>query len=283
MIIEVPSFSIVIPTYRRHQSLAECLNCLAHYFELSRQDQPCLAVQVIVSDDAGESDLRDFLSQHYPWAIYTKGPGRGPAANRNHGARQASGEWIVFTDDDCLPQPGWIEAYAALADRYDLLEGRTSAIGTRTRVDEECPINETGGYLWSCNFAIKSHYFLALGGFNEDFPAPAMEDVELNVRVNKACLERGFVAAALVFHPWRLRKGYKFARAYASSVAKFVSLHPEAAGLFSVRSLLINSLRSVKRTFLLAASMRCFQGLLRQILLDWYSSFLAWRFVYYNA
>jgi len=275
--------SVVIPTYKRQQALGECLTCLAHYFEPGVQELLGHGIEVIVTDDGHDASIREFVVRRYPWCSYIEGPQRGPAANRNNGARQASGEWIVFTDDDCLPQPGWIEAYAVLAHRYDLLEGRTSAVGTRTRVDEECPINETGGYLWSCNFAIKRQHFLALGGFNEDFPAPAMEDVELNVRVNKACLARAFVSSALVLHPWRLRKGYKFAKAYASSVAKFVSLHPEAAAHFSVRSLLINALRSVKRNVLLAVSMSCSDGLLRQILLDWYSSFMAWRAVFYSA
>jgi GT2 family glycosyltransferase len=159
------------------------------------------------------------------------------------------------------------------------MEGRTSAVGRRTRVDEECPINETGGLLWSCNFAMRREAFLALGGFNEDFPAPAMEDVELNVRVNKAGLIRKFVDDAVVLHPWRLRKGFKFVQAYSSSVAKFVSLHPESAGRFSLPRQVVNVARSVKRNVGLSLMTGLIAGMPRQICLDCYSSILSWRAV----
>jgi len=186
-------FSIIIPTYKRQDALSLCLNGVEHYFQPGAQARFGHQVEVVVTDDAHETSVQSLLAHRYPWCHYIQGPRRGPAANRNHGARHATGEWLVFTDDDCLPQPGWIEAYAALADQVDLLEGRTSAAGTRMRVDEECPINETGGFLWSCNFAIRRTVFLALGGFNEDFPAAAMEDVELNLRASKAGLSRAFV------------------------------------------------------------------------------------------
>jgi len=272
-------FTVVIPTYKRQEALSDCLNCLARYFKPEAQESLCFKVDVIVSDDGREDVLKSLLMSHYPWCHYVAGPQRGPAANRNHGAQQASGDWLVFTDDDCLPQSGWLEAYAASADECDVIEGRTSAFGQRTRVDEECPINETGGFLWSCNFAIKRDLFLQMGGFNEDFPAAAMEDVELNVRVNKAGLVRMFIDDAVVLHPWRLRKGYKFVQAYSSSVAKFVSLHPESAGRFSLPRQVVNVVRSVKRNVRLALVTGLIAGMPRQICLDCYSSILTWRAV----
>jgi GT2 family glycosyltransferase len=161
----------------------------------------------------------------------------------------------------------------------DLLEGRTSASGTRTRIDEECPINETGGFLWSCNFAIRRTVFLALGGFNEDFPAPAMEDVELNLRANKAGLTRAFVPDAVVLHPWRIRKGRSFVESYSKSVAKFVRLHPEMAARFSLPHQLHNLARSFKRNMLQALVTGQRAGLVRQLYLDTCSCFLAWSAV----
>jgi GT2 family glycosyltransferase len=146
-------------------------------------------------------------------------------------------------------------------------------------VDEECPINETGGLLWSCNFAIRRETFLALGGFNEDFPAAAMEDVELNLRANKAGLARLFVPDAVVLHPWRLRKGRSFVDAHSRSVAKFVHLHPEMAARFALRNQLHNLARSFKRTFLQSMASGQRLGLARQLYLDTCSCFLAWNAV----
>jgi GT2 family glycosyltransferase len=271
-----PSFSIIIPTYKRFDNLFECLNCLSFYFEPDNQVQLGVAIQVIVSDDAQDPELQALLLKRFPWCIYTPGPSRGPSANRNNGARVASYQWLVFTDDDCLPQPGWIETYASAVDKCDVMEGRTSAAGRRTRMDEECPINEVGGFLWSCNFAIKRVLFLQMAGFNEDFPAAAMEDVELNARVNYACLRRMFLTNAVVLHPWRLRKGRSYVRVHSLSVAKYVCLHPEAADRFSLVSQLKKILRSFKQNIGYAITEGISSGLFRQIFLDFYSSILAW-------
>jgi GT2 family glycosyltransferase len=272
-------FSIIVPTYLRREALCDCLNCLAHYFTPGAQERLGFQVEVIVSDDGREDGLKSLLMSHYPWCLYVAGPQRGPASNRNHGAQEANGDWLMFTDDDCLPQSGWLEAYAASADECDVMEGRTSAAGQRMRVDEECPINETGGFLWSCNFAIKRELYLQLGGFNEDFPAAAMEDVELNVRVNKAGLVRKFLNEAVVLHPWRLRKGCKFVQAHSGSVAKFVSLHPEFAVRFSLPRQAVNFARSVKRNIKLVLVTGLIAGMPRQIALDCYSSILSWMAV----
>ena len=37
----------------------------------------------------------------------------GSAANRNCAAQHANGEWLLLTDDDCLPQPNWIPGFVA--------------------------------------------------------------------------------------------------------------------------------------------------------------------------
>lgn len=269
-------YTIVIPTYKRPKALGDCLDCLTHYFTPKFKQILGFCVEVIVSDDGHEDSLKNFLLRHYQWCLYIKGPQRGPAANRNHGANQARGDWLVFTDDDCLPQPGWLESYAASADKCSFMEGRTSAVGHRTRMDEECPINESGGFLWSCNFAIKREAFLKLGGFNEDFPAAAMEDVELNARVKQAGLRVNFVAGAVVFHPWRIRKGRSYVRVQALSVARYVYLHPDSADHF----LAIRHSKNVIKAFtqnIGEAIVKCnWNGLVRQIFLACYANYFTW-------
>lgn len=274
-----PAFSIIIPTYSRHKELCQCLNGLAAYFDPAGTLTHGISLEVIVSDDAHDPQLSALLQQHYPWCRYTAGPACGPAANRNHGAYQASGGWLVFTDDDCLPQPGWIEAFAQHTDHCDVMEGKTSPADRRTRLDQECPINETGGYLWSCNFAIRRGLFLQLGGFNEHFPAAAMEDVELNRRINKAGLRRRFLPMAQVKHPWRSRKGRSFLSAKAQSIATYVGLHPETAPAFSLPTQLLNLLRALKGTLNTCYDTATMQGLPRQIALDTYAAFANWQAV----
>ena len=269
-------FSVVIPTYKRIDKLSKCLERLNHYFDPNIQNQLKFNVEVVVSDDGRDLDLELFLRNRYSWCNYFQGPARGPAANRNHGASKARGEWLVFTDDDCLPQQGWLEAYAAFASKYNVMEGKTSAYGIRKRVDEHCPTNEFGGVLWSCNFAISKNSFIELGGFNEDFPFAAMEDVDFNLRVNEACLARKFISDALVLHPWDKSGGLKFIRSHALSVARFVSLHPETAQSFSFARQTVKLLYIIKQNISVAVQSRIFKGLLRQILLHFCSVYIAW-------
>ena len=103
----------------------------------------------------------------------------------------------------------WLAAFAGkIHEGFLPLEGRTSALGkTYWRIDMECPVNETGGYLWSCNFAIAKPLFAELDGFDEGFRSAAMEDVELRWRLADHGIGPPFVDAAVVRHQWRRRKG----------------------------------------------------------------------------
>jgi glycosyltransferase involved in cell wall biosynthesis len=51
----------------------------------------------------------------------------GQARARNQGWRQAAAPAVAFTDDDCVPDPGWLEALLAVsADAPDaIVQGRT--------------------------------------------------------------------------------------------------------------------------------------------------------------
>jgi len=269
-------FSIVIPTYKRHKYLSGCLDCLAHYFDPAIQCPLGFEVEVLVCDDDQDNDVMVLLDNFYPWSTYIKGPSRGPAANRNYGASHACGEWIVFTDDDCLPQNGWLEAYAEYCHEFDVMEGKTSPSGRRMRADDECPINHAGGCLWSCNFAIRRTVFNKLNGFNEDFTYPACEDVELHARILKSSFRSSFVPSAEIYHPWRTRKGFSYVVIHAKSVAKFVKIHPENLLRFSALAQVLTLLRLCKLSFLQAVSSNNYNGLFRQIFLDLCSTFLIW-------
>ena len=202
-----PRFSVVVPTHRRNDLLARCLDRLAP----GAQTFPAPGYEVIVADDGpDEENARQFVREHYPWARWVAGPRRGPAANRNRGATEARGDWLVFTDDDCLPTPGWLAGYAArLDDTPDapapsVLEGRTTAGAARDYGPFlSVPSNLHGGYLWSCNFAIARPLFGELGGFDENFPFPHLEDVDLRTRLEERGEVFPFVPAAEVEHPPR--------------------------------------------------------------------------------
>lgn len=271
--------SIIVPTYHRNADLFQCLDCIARCFSQANRLATDLEIECIVTDDARDLCLANDLRHRYPWVVYTPGPSRGPAANRNHGATIARGSWLLFTDDDCLPQPEWVEAIMHYMQEYELVEGKVTPLGNRSRVDEECPINSSGGKFWSCNLAVNRCSFLQLGGFNEIFPFPAMEDVEFRTRAYKAGLKSKFVAEALVMHPWRRRKGFKFVRQHASSVASFVQIFPEFRSDFTLVQQVVKTLRSIKSTTLFCIKNRTYLGCFRQLGLDIASNYFAWRYV----
>lgn len=185
------TITIVIPACGRPETLARCLSALP------------VDADVIVSDDSRDDRVRSLVARDFPRVRHLHGPRRGPAANRNRGAGMAVGEWIAFVDDDCEPQPGWLDALAAAAAGCDVVEGRTLAPGARDTPFEEHVENLHGGLLWSCNLAIRRDRFAALGGFDEDFGEAGGEDMELAWRIARARLEVRFAPEALVFHPPR--------------------------------------------------------------------------------
>lgn len=269
--------SVIVPTFQRREDLTQCLRRLA----FDSQSLDASSYEVIVSDD-GQDTLAEYLKHEFPWVRYQAGPRRGPAANRNSGAKAARGTWVVFVDDDCLPSREWLSAYwSAIQSKVArVLEGKTRAVGPRPRADMESPENTTGGYLWSCNMAIEKQLFLDLGGFDEQFPGAAMEDVELHWRLKEANIEVQFVPEAEVGHPWRIRKGMHHIRIIAKSIRYYVDKHPKAWQDFSARSIISNGLRRFATVLYQQVCVGCLRGLGRELCLLLYAPFAVFRELY---
>jgi GT2 family glycosyltransferase len=270
----VLDFSVVIPTCNRPDMLAETLSCLKPQ---KHADGDGLNYEVVVSDDSEGNETERMLQRDFPWVNYVRGPRQGPAANRNCGAGQAHSEWLVFTDDDCLPQPRWLNAFASHRIQNDVLEGKTLADRPRERFDEDAPINETGGYLWSCNFAVRRSVFEQLGGFDARFSCASMEDMEFHRR----CLKNNFipywVPEAVVVHPYRRRKGSSFIAQQIKAVNLYTSIHRECARDFRLIIRLRNILRFVMLGLFRDGWAFRHRGFLRELYLRSYAGFGAWH------
>lgn len=168
---------MIIPTCNRNNLLARCLDRIAP----GRQTLPADLYEVIVSDDSKEGVAEPLINKDYPWVRYTHGHARGPAVNRNNGARLAAGRWLVFTDDDCLPDTNWLNAYAQAIEANPEVRAFEGAIlpddwELLKKDMAECPVNTEGGCFWSANIMIQKALFERVGGFNEGFRLPANED-----------------------------------------------------------------------------------------------------------
>ncbi|MFT3932737.1 MAG: glycosyltransferase family A protein [Chitinophagaceae bacterium] len=224
-------YSVIIPTCNRNDLLGDCLECLAP----DKQSMDINKYEVIVSDDSKGNDAKIFIETKYPWARWVEGPKKGPAANRNYGASLAKGEWLIFTDDDCLPDENWLQSYCNAISKNTLkvYEGLTAPDRPQKRYDEMSPVNLTGQKLWSCNFAIEKSFFFSIDGFDELFPYPAMEDQDLYVRIIKK-EKILFVTEAKIIHPWRLVKPFKRYKMLLASHVYFARKHG-MYGTFSYR------------------------------------------------
>jgi len=263
------SLSVIIPTCGRPELLLQCLERL----HPAIQNFAPARYEVIVSDDRPSEATRSLLAQLDPGIRYTAGPGRGPAANRNHASSLARGNWIVFLDDDCIPEPGLLSAYEdRIRDggNHPVLEGRISPMGKRTSIDQEAPINETGGYLWSCNFCISRELFVSLGGFDEAFLGPAMEDVDLRERLLAHGESIVFVEQAAVLHPWRTRRGFRFANTNAEAHRYFFEKHGRSRQI-TLWWCCERMIRGIGRNVIREGHLFGYRGALRYILLEMHS------------
>jgi GT2 family glycosyltransferase len=196
------SISIIIPTCNRPEDLRQCLQAL------DAQIAPTDGIEILVCDDGQNADARKMMEEAFPRFRWNQGPRKGPAANRNGGAKMARGQWLIFIDDDCLPRPTLIPAYRASMERLGAgarvaLEGATHRIGEKPSLLWEAPHNPNGGALISCNFAIPKELFWEIGAFDERFPGAAFEDTEFATRAKIMGVEVEFVRDAAVDHPLR--------------------------------------------------------------------------------
>jgi GT2 family glycosyltransferase len=256
--------SVIIPTCDRPESLARCLEQLGS------------AAEIIVSDDSRTEATRRLISSHFPQVKWFEGPRRGPAANRNHGARRAIGDWLAFVDDDCIPERTWLAGIARAIPAADVVEGRTVCRGRTNHPLEEIVENLTGNLFWSCNLAIRRDLFEQLGGFDEDFLEAGGEDLEFAWRIRKMKLIARYAPEAVVYHPARRLPVSKWVnRAFQSRWHLLYGLKTTRAGRVSrdwtgsaTLGQLIYLLRATARTILRRERTQFAQRVFR-LLLEW--------------
>ena len=236
-----PRISVVVPTCNRNDALALCLDRLAP----GAQTLDAAKYEVLVADDGANCNARALVEENYPWARWLAGPRRGPAANRNTGASRARGEFVAFTDDDCLPDSDWLRAYAAaIAENVEVYEGMTRATGPLRAPFVVAPVNYEGGMLWSCNMMVSRRVFDELDGFDEGFPHASDEDTDFRERLKRAGYALHFVPEALIYHPPVRRVwGRQSARLWESKVRLAYKEDP-ARPRFSRREMLWLALRT---------------------------------------
>jgi glycosyltransferase involved in cell wall biosynthesis len=99
-----PTVSVIIPAYNAAATLEPCIRSVL------AQDYPSSLVEFIVVDNGSTDGTNAILSRYKDQVIALTEPRRGAAAARNLGVRQASSEFVAFTDADCETAPSWLRS-----------------------------------------------------------------------------------------------------------------------------------------------------------------------------
>ncbi|MEA3266227.1 MAG: glycosyltransferase [Candidatus Fermentibacteria bacterium] len=146
--------------------------------------------------------------------ICVNGVHKGPAAARNRGWKVTDANYILFTDSDCIPDHSWAQIMIdMLKDEYQAVKGVYSSGGTRliqrlaqVEFEERYRLmarTETIHLADTYAAGFRRDWLERLGGFDESFPLPEHEDVDLSWRLTRAGGSIGFAADALVAHTHR--------------------------------------------------------------------------------
>ncbi|HVH04090.1 MAG TPA: glycosyltransferase, partial [Amaricoccus sp.] len=201
-----PRLSVIVPVHRQWDLVPELLAALA-----AQTLDPAAFELILVNNDAPAPPPLSLPAE----IRVVDAPVPGAYAARNEGAAAARGVWLVFTDADCRPEPGWLAALAAATDAagaaalpllagpvrmlppaapspwatYDLVRGIPQAAYVAR------------GYAATANLAVPRAVFAALGGF--DARRRSGGDADLCRRAGRAGHPLALVEAAVVAHPCR--------------------------------------------------------------------------------
>jgi GT2 family glycosyltransferase len=253
-----PFVSVVVPTYRRPTVLASTLDALLAV------EHPAERYEVIVVDDGpddateravkGSADARAATDR----VVYVAQHRGGAATARNTGARRASGQVLIFVDDDITVRPDHVNRHLAVLcdDRQALVNGhwefsppvRAALEATpfgRFRIEVEEWVKDTlpketleGGRVvpsavTACNLGVWRDFFWTVGGFDEGFPFAGYEDQEFSYRAVAAGASLYYDRSIRLLHNDQRMTLEQFCgrqRQGAMTAALLATKHPEFFG-----------------------------------------------------
>ncbi len=217
-----PEVTVVVPTHDRPILLQRTVDALA------RQRGVCF--DVLVVDDGSRPAARVSPPAVAAWTsfrILRNDVARGPARARNRGWRAARGPLVAFTDDDCVPEPGWL---ATLASTLQDAPAAVAGVGGRVLPVGDGLVSRymtfhrilepprSLNYLVTASCAFRREALESVRGFDERVRTPGGEDPGLSFALRRRGFRLGFAPDAVVRHHYResardfLRTFYRYGR-----------------------------------------------------------------------
>lgn len=190
-----PLFSIIIPSYERHDQLLRLLNALTKQTERD--------FEVIVIDQS----QRAVEEANEPFGFelsYVRSSIKGAVYARNLGAQIAKGEIIAFTDDDCIPHENWLLNARKYFQDPTVVGVEGLIYSDRLSHPEWRPVSNlrfAGVGFMAANLLVRQSVFQQIGGFDPQFDNPHFrEDTDLGWRMQQIGAVP-YAADVRVFHP----------------------------------------------------------------------------------
>jgi GT2 family glycosyltransferase len=218
--IETRLVSIIIPTFNGAARIGNCLDAL---LKQAGQD-----AEILVVNDGSTDNTAEVVGS-YSGVLLISQANAGPAAARNRGAVEARRTIILFTDDDCVPTPDWLEAMLEPFADPEVV-GVKGVYGTRqtslaarfVQIEYEDKYRVMAGFAYidfidTYSAAFRRERFLEMTGYDTSFPVACAEDIELSYRMSARGWKMKFAPGAIVYHTHPgtflsyLKKKYKFA------------------------------------------------------------------------
>lgn len=184
---ERPLHSIVVPF---HRGLHDLERCLRAFHPLPP------GLELIVVADGAVQDCGPIVKEVGGRLLEIQGPA-GPAVARNRGAAAARGEVLIFVDSDVVVAP---DALARIRDTFTREPATQAMFGTYDDVPGAANFvsqyknlahafvhrssSTVATTFWSGLGAIRTRAFWSVGGFDERFPRPCIEDIDLGYRLH---------------------------------------------------------------------------------------------------
>jgi GT2 family glycosyltransferase len=186
-----PTVSAVVPVRDGGDALGACL------MALSRATPPPHEILVVVDGAPGPSaDADAYLARELGARVALVGRDAGPARARNLGARHARGDVLLFVDADVAVRPDAVARVvdalaeypevAAVFGSYDDTPAAANFVSQFKNLFHHWvhqTAREEASTFWAGCGAVRSAVFLAVGGFDETYRTPSIEDIELGYRL----------------------------------------------------------------------------------------------------
>jgi GT2 family glycosyltransferase len=245
-----PAISVIVPTYQREEALRRCLAALG------AQDVPPEAFEVVVVDDDPASPAS--VGPPDPeWRFRLRriaNAGKGAAAARNHGAREAAAPLLLFIDDDVVADPGLLRAHLRWHARRE--QGAVLVGSYRPRPKDDNLAAQVARLWWqdlfaqlgeaegmtfvaalTANVSLPRDLFERIGGFAEEYSKERREDWEWGLRMLRMGVEIGFEPGASARHEFTLRTEQRLRDARREGVGDtfIAATYPEAVASLPLR------------------------------------------------